>query len=92
MQITFASMLWMALALLSVFGLYHFNKGVGIFNFITERKFLILFISAGLLGMRNEHLFASVLVGLILFWMLREYPPYLERCRNLKHTHHPKHH
>lgn len=91
MQITIASMLWTVLALFSVVGLYYFNKGVGIFNFITERKFLVLFIFASLLGMRNEHLFGCILLALTLFWMLREYPPYLDRCRRLKHDHHPKH-
>ena len=91
MQITFATMLWVILAMFSIVGLYYFNKGVGIFNFITERKFLILFIFASLGGMRGEHSISLILVGLCIFWMLREYPPYLERCRRLKHTHQPKH-
>ena len=92
MQITLASILWSILAIFSLIGLYYFNRRMGIFNFITERKFLVLLIIASLLGMRSFNLLGSLIVGITVMWMLVDYKPYVDKCKRLKQFQQPKHH
>ena len=91
MVVTLYTVLWALLALASFGGLYLFNKRRGFLAFITDRKYLILFLVASLIGMRQFHLVALLLFGLTLFFMWRDYFPYIEKCRRLKAMQDAKH-
>lgn len=84
MPITFFTSLWAVLALFSLIGLYFFNKGKHIFVFITSQKYLIVLLVASLLGMRQNHLLASILLFGGVFWMIVDYEPYLEKLRHIR--------
>lgn len=85
MQITFASILWSLLAITSLLGLYYFNRRGSLFNFMTDRKFLVFLLAACLLGMRGLNIEGGVLVFGVLVWMTIDYKPYLQRCKHFKH-------
>ena len=91
MAVTFYTVLWALLALASFGGLYLFNECRGFLAFITDRKYLILFLVASLIGMRQFHLVALLLFGLTLFFMWWDYFPYIEKCRRLKSMQDAKH-
>ena len=83
MPITFFTALWAALALLSLIGLYSFNKGKNIFVFITSRKYLIVLLVASLIGMRQNHILASVLLAGAVLWMALDYDFYFEKLKHI---------
>lgn len=91
MAVTFYTVLWAILALASFGGLYFFNKRRGLLSFITDRKYLFLFLVASLIGMRQYHLVALLILGLTIFFMWRDYFPYVEKCRRLKAMQDAKH-
>lgn len=91
MSITLYTVLWAILALSSIVGLFAFNQGRGFFVFITGQKYLFFFLVASLLGMREVHIPAVVVLGLTIFLMFWEYFPYVETCRRLKNMREVKH-
>lgn len=91
MAVTFYTLLWAVLALASFAGLYLFNKRRGLLAFLTDRKYLIFFLIASLIGMRQYHLVALALLAISLFLMWRDYYPYVEKCRRLKAMQEAKH-
>lgn len=84
MPITFFTALWAALALLSLIGLYSFNKGKNIFVFITSQRYLIVLLVASLIGMRQNHILASVLLVGGVLWMALDYDFYLEKLKHIR--------
>ena len=84
MPITFFTTLWATLALLSLIGLYSFNKGKNIFVFITRRKYLIVLLLASLFGMRQNHMLASALLVGGVLWMIFDYDFYLEKLKHIR--------
>ena len=84
MQITFLTVFWSILAILSIIGLYWFNNKRNVLSFITSRKYLALFILASLFGMRQSNWVAFILAGLALYLMSVDYKPYIEMCKRLK--------
>ena len=84
MQITFLTVFWSIMAILSIIGLYWFNNKRNVLNFVTSRKYLVLFILASLFGMRQNNWVAFLLSGLALYLMSVDYKPYIEMCKRLK--------
>ena len=84
MPITFFTTLWATLALISLIGLYSFNKGKNIFVFITSQKYLIILLIASLIGMRQNHILASVLLVGGVLWMALDYDFYLEKLKHIR--------
>lgn len=84
MPITFFTTLWAILAIVSLIGLYSFNKGKNIFVFITSQKYLIVLLLASLVGMRQNHLLALALLMGGVLWMTLDYAPYLEKLRHIR--------
>ena len=84
MQITFLTVFWSIVAILSIIGLYWFNTKRGVLNFVTSRKYLALFILAAMFGMRQNNWVAFLLSGGALFLMSINYKPYIEMCRQIK--------
>lgn len=84
MQITFLTVFWSTMAILSIIGLYWFNNKRNVLNFVTSRKYLVLFILASLFGMRQNNWVAFLLSGLALYLMSVDYKPYIEMCKRLK--------
>ena len=84
MQITFLTVFWSIIAILSIIGLYWFNNKRNVLNFVTSRKYLVLFILASLFGMRQNNWVAFLLSGLALYLMSVDYKPYIEMCKRLK--------
>ena len=84
MQITFLTVFWSIMAILSIIGLYWFNNKRNVLNFVTSRKYLVLFILASLFGMRQNNWVAFLLSGLALYFMSVDYKPYIEMCKRLK--------
>lgn len=91
MAVTIYTVLWAILAIASIFGLFFFNKGRSLFVFLTDQKYLVFLLIASLIGMRQFHLIALLLVAITLFLMWRGYTPYLEKCRRLKSMQEVKH-
>ena len=87
MPVTYFTIVWALLALFSLTGLYFFNRGRNIFVFITSQKYLILFLIASGLGMRQIHIPALLIMGGALFWMYKDYFPYLKKCQRMKNLH-----
>ena len=83
MSVTYMTIAWAILAMFSILGFYFFNKGRSLFAFITSRKYLILFLLASVLGMRQVYIPAFLLFLAALFWMYMNYAPYIEKCRRL---------
>lgn len=74
MSITFATILWAIVAILSAFGFYILdNKKSMLVNFITDRNHLLLLIFASLCGMRNNTLMAITFLTLAILIMLYNY-------------------
>ena len=84
MPITFFTTLWAILAIVSLIGLYSFNKGKNIFVFITSRRYLIVLLLASLIGMRQNHILASVLLVGGVLWMALDYDFYLEKLKHIR--------
>lgn len=84
MQITFLTVFWSITAILSILGLYWFNNKRNVLNFVTSRKYLVLFILASLFGMRQNNWVAFLLSGVALYLMSVDYKPYIEMCKRLK--------
>ena len=84
MQITFLTVFWSIMAVLSIIGLYWFNNKRNVLNFVTSRKYLVLFILASLFGMRQNNWVAFLLSGVALYLMSVDYKPYIEMCKRLK--------
>ena len=84
MQITFLTVFWSIMAILSIIGLYWFNNKRNVLNFVTSRKYLVLFILASLFGMRQNNWAAFLLSGLALYLMSVDYKPHIEMCKRLK--------
>ena len=84
MQITFLTVFWSIMAILSIIGLYWFNNKRNVLNFVTSRKYLVLFILASLFGMRQNNWAAFLLSGVVLYLMSVDYKPYIEMCKRLK--------
>ena len=84
MPITFFTTLWAILAIVSLIGLYSFNKGKNIFVFITSRRYLIVLLLASLIGMRQNHILASVLLVGGVLWMTLDYDFYLEKLKHIR--------
>ena len=78
MQITWITILWSILALISVLGLYLFNHGRSTLAFITSKKYLLLLIVASLFGMREQLGIATSLVFIAMFLMCLDYKPYIK--------------
>lgn len=74
MSITFATILWAIVAILSAFGFYILdNKKSMLVNFITDRNHLLLLIFASLCGMRNNTTMAITFLTLAILIMLYNY-------------------
>lgn len=74
MSITFATILWAIVAILSAFGFYILdNKKSMLVNFITDRNHLLLLIFASLFGMRNNTAMAITFLTLTILTMLYNY-------------------
>lgn len=84
MPITIYTIAWALLGLFSLGGLYVFNRGRGIFVFLTSQKFLVLFLIAAVLGMRQMHWEALVVLAIAFIFIYKDYFPYVEKCRRLK--------
>lgn len=84
MQITFLTLLWSLIGLLSIIGLFSFNSDEGFFNFITSRKYLLLIIVAALFGMREHNWLGLFLLGLTLSIMYLDYKLNIEDLKHLK--------
>ena len=48
MPVTYFTIAWATLAVISVIGLYFFNQGRNVFTFLTSRRFLTFFIVASI--------------------------------------------
>lgn len=81
MQITLMTIMWSVFALVSVLSLYFFNRGLGLINFVTSRKYLLLTIIASLFGMREVYWVASILLAVTCLLMYLDYQPYVEKCK-----------
>lgn len=84
MKITFLTVFWSIMAILSIVGIYWFNNKRTILSFITSRKYLMLFIVASLFGMRQNNWMALILLGVAFYLMSVDYKPYIETCKRLK--------
>lgn len=74
MLITFATILWAIVAILSAFGFYILdNKKSTLVNFITDRNHLLLLIFASLCGMRNNNAMAVTFLTLAILIMVYNY-------------------
>ena len=74
MPITFITILWAIVGILSVFGFYILdNKKSMLVNFITDRNHLLLLIFASLCGMRNNTLTAITFLMLAMLLMIYNY-------------------
>lgn len=91
MQINYFTLFWLGVALISMFGLYFFNSGRSFLTFVTAKKYLLLFLVAALLGMRQKYEGALLLSGIALFVMWLDYKPYVEMCQRLKNYQGRKH-
>lgn len=91
MAVTLYTVLWAFLAIVSICSLYFFNKRRGFLAFVTDRKYLLFFLVASAIGMRQFHFVALLLVALTLYLMWRDYFPYIEKCRRLKAMQEAKH-
>ena len=85
MPVTLFTIAWAILAVISMFSLYFFNHGRNLFTFITSRRFLILFIIASILGMRQQHGFALIIICIAFIWITLEYIPFMKKHKRLKH-------
>lgn len=74
MPITFATILWAIVGILSAFGFYILdNKKSMLVNFITDRNHLLLLIFAALCGMRNNTTLAFTFLILAVLLMIYNY-------------------
>lgn len=74
MSITFATILWAIVGILSAFGFYILdNKKSMLINFITDRNHLLLLIFASLCGMRNNTAMAITFLTLAILIMFYNY-------------------
>lgn len=73
MPITVATILWALFGVLSVSGLFFFNKGLTIWSFITDRTHLVLFIIASLFGMRENYSWAFIFLAIAFLVMWYSY-------------------
>lgn len=85
MPVTYLTIAWATLAVISVIGLYFFNKGRNIITFLTSRRFLISFIVASIFGMRQNHEIAVAILLLTFIWMLYQYTLIMEKHKRLKY-------
>ena len=85
MPVTYFTIAWAILAVISVIGLYFFNQGRNVFTFLTSRHFLIFFIVASIFGMRQQHEIALIIICVNFIWMTLEYIPFMEKQKRLKH-------
>ena len=85
MPVTYLTIAWAILAVISVIGLYFFNQGKNIITFLTSRRFLISFIVASILGMRQNHEIAITILLLTIIWMLYQYTLIVEKHKRLKY-------
>ena len=80
MPTTIASITWALIGLVSLLGLYLFNTKQNLMAFITKREYLVVFLIASLMGMRELNGLACVLCVTTMFFMVTQYPNYLKRC------------
>lgn len=74
MPITFVTILWAIVGILSVLGFYILdNKKSMLVNFITDRNHLLLLIFASLCGMRNYTSLAITFLMLAMLLMIYNY-------------------
>lgn len=84
MAITVFTLIWAAIALLSLIGLYFFNKKPSLMAFITKREYLLAFLLSSLLGMREIYPFACLIFATTLVFMFKQYPAYVKNCMLFK--------
>ncbi len=98
MPITVYTIVWAAIGLLSLVGLYLFNTKPSFLAFITKREYLVAILISSLLGMREHNIMASTILAVVFVIMLKQYPLYIKNCalnkKNLqqKHPNYPQHH
>lgn len=84
MAITVFTLIWAAIALLSLIGLYFFNKKPSLMAFITKREYLLAFLVSSILGMREVYPVACIIFAATLLLMFKQYPSYVKNCMLFK--------
>lgn len=80
MPITVYTTLWGLIGLASLVCLFLFNSKPSIMAFVTKREYLLFFMLASLLGMRQIYPFACIIFALTTLFMLSQYPLYAQFC------------
>lgn len=80
MPITVYTMVWGMIGLLSLICLFIFNSKPSIMAFVTKREYLLLFLFASLLGMRQVYPLACIVFALTTIFMVSQYPLYAQFC------------
>lgn len=84
MAITVFTLIWAAIAILSLIGLYIFNTKPSLMAYITKREYLLAFLLSSLLGMREIYPFACLIFAATLVFMFKQYPAYVKNCMLFK--------
>ena len=88
MSITFATIFWAIVAILSAFGFYILdNKKSMLVNFITDRNHLLFLIFASLFGMRNNNTMAITFLTLTILIMGYNYIYHKKHYFYKEHNH-----
>ena len=91
MPITVYTIIWAAIGLLSLVGLYLFNTKPSFLAFITKREYLVAILISSLLGMREHNIMASTILVVVFVIMLKQYPLYIKNCAFNKNNLRQKH-
>lgn len=84
MPITVYTAIWGLIGLISLICLFLFNSKPSIMAFVTKREYLLMFMLASLLGMRQIYPYACVLFAVTTIIMFNKYPIYARFCHVTK--------